>query len=453
MVSITEDRRRHPRTKLDHIVYMHLNSGNGAIVLDVSQRGLGFHAATPIDTQEFGRLRLSGKSIDNIEIACELAWNDQTKKSGGLRFIGIPDEFRERVQLLVGHVPVPTANSSQTESVNATSTPYIAAKVTTGSDNGTKSAGQNQLVSTAMLVRPSSWSRARILVSIALAAIALNCLTLFLVRRLAQARVNDEAVTETNDSLLESQAALGQTETILRHKANLLSIVVSITPPGDSALQESIDDELTNDGSDLIAITNSANRIIALHTTDRSMTFTTGEEMLVGSLSRGSDADWWFANGKVYQIVLQSLDHSPLSNNNSGFVIVGRQIGDKTVQQLKALSQSDVAIDYDGEIIESTLRHSDRLAISAKTEKRVGVGEFQIGEQKFYVNSVNLSNRSSPALRYMVLKSVEAQPPFLQRVNHLVVRVVGIESFALLTFAIFAASKRAPKLPSVDSKP
>jgi PilZ domain len=142
-----EERRHNPRTKLHHIAYMSFGSGNGAIVLDVSQGGLGFEAAAPLESEEPVRFRVLGKSIDRIEVIGELAWNDQTKKSGGLRFTSLPDEFREQILVSLGHPPLSTANSPRMEikkaSTNANdSGARILPKVISSTGNGAKAAGQ-----------------------------------------------------------------------------------------------------------------------------------------------------------------------------------------------------------------------------------------------------------------------------------------------------------------------
>ena len=453
-----EERRHDPRTKLDRIAYMSFNSGNGAIVLDVSQGGLGFHAAAPIESEEFVRFRLSEKSVDGIEIIGELAWNDPTKKSGGLRFTGLPDKFREQILLSLGQPQLLPANSTRTEtegpSVNASdSVSSKLVKVISNPDNGAQSKGQNQSVSASNAVRSHVGLGARFLVAMVLAAVGLNGLTVFVVRRLVQDRVHQELLTETRNSLVASQTAFHQTEMALRHKADLLSTLAAVTPSDDPALQNSIDDPLINDGSDLMAVTDGANQITALHTSDRSMTVITAEEMLLPSLSRGDMSDWWFANGKLYQVVLQSQDHRALTNNDSGVVIVGRQMDDKAVQYLKAMSTSEVAFNYGGEVVRSTLNRFDQYELSQKLHNASGPEQLQIGEQHFYVSSTNLANRYGPALQYTVLKSDEETTVFLNRLNHLFVRLVEIEIIVLLGLTIVASLKHIRARAVVATRP
>src|ERR1019366_8729442 len=97
-----EERRHYARVKLEHLAYISLQSGNGGIVLDVSESGLGFHAAAPMEAGKLIRFRLSVKPVDQLEATGELTWNDERRKSGGLRFITLPDELQEQIRIWLG---------------------------------------------------------------------------------------------------------------------------------------------------------------------------------------------------------------------------------------------------------------------------------------------------------------------------------------------------------------
>jgi uncharacterized membrane protein len=445
--AITHEERRHnPRTKLHHIAYMSIGSGNGAIVLDVSQGGLAFHAAAPLESEGPVRFRVLGKSIDRVEVIGELAWNDQSKKSGGVRFTSLPDEFRERILLSLGHPPFSAGNSPRVEirkgaTNDSDSGPSILPKVISRTGNGATATGREQSVSAPKIPRPSVGLGFRFLGSVVLAAIVLNCLTVLFIRRLARDRTHEAVLTETLNSLLASRTAFHQTEAALRHKADLLSTLAAVTPSGDSTLQASLDDPLITDGSDLIVMTDGTNRITAFHTRDRSMTVTTAEEMLVQSLTRGDISDWWFTNGKLYQVVLQSQDHRPLANNSSGAVIVGRQVDYDAVQYLKAIAASEVAFFYGGEVVESTLNRFDQYELSQKLHSQLDSEQLQIGGQNSYASSINLANGSGSVLRYTVLKSDEEATAFLNRLNHLFLRLGEIELIVLLVLIIVVFSE------------
>src|ERR1700676_4379266 len=97
-----EKRHGNARLKLDKLVYVYLQSGNGGILLDVSDQGLGLQAAAPLETAGPVRFRLSVGAIDPIEAAGELLWIDETGKRAGLRFTHLPEEVRDQVRIWLG---------------------------------------------------------------------------------------------------------------------------------------------------------------------------------------------------------------------------------------------------------------------------------------------------------------------------------------------------------------
>jgi cell division protein FtsN len=89
------ERRHSPRTTAEKLVYIHLEPDSGAIVLNVSDGGFGFHAVAPV--RETGTIRLwfSLQTKQRIEASAELAWTDETKKTGGLRLILSPSDLNQ----------------------------------------------------------------------------------------------------------------------------------------------------------------------------------------------------------------------------------------------------------------------------------------------------------------------------------------------------------------------
>src|ERR1700676_4121638 len=96
------DRRHTPRTKLDQLASINLRTGNGGIVLDVSNEGLGLQAVAPIVTQAPIRFWFATGSIEGMEASGELVWKDETGKRGGLRFTHLPDEVGKQIRVWLG---------------------------------------------------------------------------------------------------------------------------------------------------------------------------------------------------------------------------------------------------------------------------------------------------------------------------------------------------------------
>jgi len=94
--------------------YVNLDPNNGGVILNISEGGLCFQSTAPIQRTETVRFWFSYRqpiqglaSHDDaptkgvsrfIEVGSELAWTDQTRKIGGLRFTNLPPQAREQIR-------------------------------------------------------------------------------------------------------------------------------------------------------------------------------------------------------------------------------------------------------------------------------------------------------------------------------------------------------------------
>lgn len=108
-----EERRLSKRKTLERLTYIDLLSDNGGIVTDVSEGGLGFCSAAPLGKSGIVQFRLSGDT-DRIEGTGDVVWTDKEKKTGGLRFIELPQEVREHIRSwpYETHLPLDAAGKS-----------------------------------------------------------------------------------------------------------------------------------------------------------------------------------------------------------------------------------------------------------------------------------------------------------------------------------------------------
>jgi cell division protein FtsN len=110
---VTTDRRQTPRMKVKALAYVNLDPDNGGIILDISEGGLCFQSTGPVKQTETIRFWYSHRShrimarqveaqtrgvLRLIEAGSELAWTDETRKKGGLRFTNLSAEAREQIR-------------------------------------------------------------------------------------------------------------------------------------------------------------------------------------------------------------------------------------------------------------------------------------------------------------------------------------------------------------------
>jgi PilZ domain/SPOR domain len=112
------ERRHLPRMSVTGSAYVNLDPNSGGVILNISEGGLCFQSTAPIQQTETIRFWFSYRrhrittdeglgSKDElltrgisrfIEVGSELAWTDQTRKMGGLRFTNLTAEAREQIR-------------------------------------------------------------------------------------------------------------------------------------------------------------------------------------------------------------------------------------------------------------------------------------------------------------------------------------------------------------------
>jgi hypothetical protein len=103
---------------LRDLVYIGMGSENGGVVLDVSEGGLAFQAIAPVQLDRTIHFSLMVAGTGRFEGTGEVAWSSGTGKICGLRFVHLPEEGREQIQIWAGQPRV--TSSAAIESAPAT---------------------------------------------------------------------------------------------------------------------------------------------------------------------------------------------------------------------------------------------------------------------------------------------------------------------------------------------
>ena len=91
------ERRQYSRKTLNPLPYIHLPSGNGGLVLDISEQGLRFRASSPVE--QTGPINFSFTVHSNVVAGIgELVWFDHAKRTGGLRYTQLPYNALEQIR-------------------------------------------------------------------------------------------------------------------------------------------------------------------------------------------------------------------------------------------------------------------------------------------------------------------------------------------------------------------
>src|SRR5262249_30806177 len=115
---------------------------NSGIVLNVSEGGLCFHSVDFVQRESTVRFSLALHN-QRIEAAGEVAWMDETGRTGGLRFTDVPSEIREEIRRLVSQPRKPIAANEATPQLSPSLRSFPVANV--GAETKVNPAGSSKL--------------------------------------------------------------------------------------------------------------------------------------------------------------------------------------------------------------------------------------------------------------------------------------------------------------------
>jgi TonB family protein len=116
------DRRAHPRQRIRSLAYVHLGEGNGGIILNISEGGIGVQAAEALDEGEgvIGMRIEIPRSRKRLEVRGEIMWVGESRKEAGLRFVDLQEDALRRIRSWMAREESPgTAPEDSEEDVEA----------------------------------------------------------------------------------------------------------------------------------------------------------------------------------------------------------------------------------------------------------------------------------------------------------------------------------------------
>ena len=95
----TTDRRVHARERIRSLAYLDLGSGNGGVILDLSEGGLALAAAAKLIADKVLPMRFELPTLhDRIEARGRVVWLSESKKVAGIKFEELPDDALQKIR-------------------------------------------------------------------------------------------------------------------------------------------------------------------------------------------------------------------------------------------------------------------------------------------------------------------------------------------------------------------
>jgi signal transduction histidine kinase len=266
--------------------------------------------------------------------------------------------------------------------------------------------------------------RTKLLLSVILVIAGLTWVALLFVRQSVQERALQELTTSAHNSLAIFDLLQHQRQLVMSRKADLLATSAFLSNSDATEFSDSTNNPLDTSSTDLTALADPSGKILALHTTRSGLTTQGVEALLHSTLAKNRSSDWWFSDGHLYQVQLQPIEPgSTKKRADSATVVVGQELDDRSIRELGRLLSSEVVLRYQGRTLASTFDPFREEQLSSQLQGSTPPSQFYLGHERFLAASTELSQGLTDGASLMVLRSDQESLAFLDRLNHLLIKV------------------------------
>ncbi|HEV3374434.1 MAG TPA: ATP-binding protein [Candidatus Acidoferrum sp.] len=287
--------------------------------------------------------------------------------------------------------------------------------------------------------------RTKLLLSLVLSIAGLTSVTLLVVRHTARVQVQTQIEGEARNAILTFQVMQNERQMVLANKADLLATVAHMRGGDATSIQEISQDPWQSDECNLFLLADHRGKIVALQAPTSSPSLPPVQELLRRALKEGARAGWWYTDGRLYQVALQPFyEDAPAKGGLPGTVVVGREVDARVVGDVGRITSSHFVFRYGGDFVISTLSPLQEQEVARQIQGGPAPPQIQIGDEKFFVSSLELTPGMQPAVSLTVLKSYRQAAIFLARLNHLLLGLglVAVLAGGALVFLISDAFTR-----------
>src|SRR5712664_2269432 len=176
-------------------------------------------------------------------------------------------------------------------------------------------------------------------------------------------------------------------------------------------------------GSDLFILALPDRRIVAFHVTKPGWPPEAAERDLKRSVEQGEDASWWYDNGRLYEVFLQTITAGTgPSSQELGFLAIGYQVDSTVAEHLAMEAGNQIALATGDRLIASTLPPKDEAAMQrwlseANPEANPEAYEIALDTDRYAVSSVLLHGALPSPVRCYVMMPLGPVNSFMNRLN------------------------------------
>lgn len=290
--------------------------------------------------------------------------------------------------------------------------------------------------------------RTKFLLSLVLISTSLTCATLLIVRHRVLLRVRAEIFENLRNSVTTFQILQRQREAMLERSASLLAnlppLKAVMTSQHEATIQDASAAFWRLAGSELFVLADRSGKLMAIHTTLPGLNRNEAQELLSRSLQSGESRDWWYGNGRLFEVFMHPIYLGPAAKSALlGVLAVGNEINEQVAADVGRVAASRVAFRYGETLVISTLSATQELDLVQHSERPIATGfdpeEVRLGQERFLATSVPVAPRGSPEVSLTVLKSYDQATAFLESLNRWIL-LVGIAAVLIGGALVFLIS-------------
>lgn len=275
--------------------------------------------------------------------------------------------------------------------------------------------------------------RTKFLLSLLVVSASLTWVTLLVVRHRVRIEVRDEIFEALRNSVVTFQNFQRQREVTLARSAGLMAdlpyLKALMTSRDAPTIQDASTDYWRQMSSDLFVLGDRSGKLMALHSSTAGFTRDAAQSWLDRSLQAGKPRDWWFGNGRLYEVFLQPIYSGPPENGTLlGFLAVGYEIDDRLARVVSEVASSQVAFRYGDVIVVSTLTPLQQASLAAEPASdsppdHLAPQDVRLDGEKFLSTSMELAPGAGSTVSLSVLKSYDQAAAFLASLNRWILGV------------------------------
>jgi signal transduction histidine kinase len=224
--------------------------------------------------------------------------------------------------------------------------------------------------------------------------------------------------------------------------AGLPTVRAQVATQDPATMQDGSVEILKESGADLLILTDRQGKVCALQQQPSgggAIPVDLAQKLLNHSFEKAVSRDWWRAEGRLYQVVLQPVMLDQQDNNSEiGVLIAGHEIDARAARGYSATIGSEV-IFRTGDYVISSAPDIPKEALPASgAAPSDQTFEVRVGNEHFLGATQELYHDDGERISLTTLKSFDAATAFLTSLNHLLAAIglVAILTGILLGYTI-----------------